>query len=153
MPVFVAPVNFKSRSMLFVTQSLESQSLRQTCQMLVSKTTKQQWFPGLIALEKYFPMYNKSRKTRRESFYFSIETALKRSWAFLSSSIKAMLRRRVKDTNQGEDLGFILMLSWGCPVTCQRLGLFSFLPYNLTGFWSTWPRRRQHPEKFCCVTT
>lgn len=46
MPVFVAPVNSKSRSMLFATQSLESQSLRQTCQMLLHKTTKQQWFPG-----------------------------------------------------------------------------------------------------------
>lgn len=51
------------------------------------------------------------KKTKRESFYFSIENALKRPWAFLSSSIKAMLRRRVKDTNYREDLRFILMLS------------------------------------------
>lgn len=45
-------------------------------------------------------MYNKSRKIKKALFFFSIENALKRPWAFLSSSIKAVLRRRVKDTNQ-----------------------------------------------------
>lgn len=70
MSVFVATLNFKSRSMLFVTQKFGISSKEDNvdlCQMLVSKAIKQHRSLVKISL-KIYPMYNK--KSSKWSFFF-----------------------------------------------------------------------------------
>lgn len=65
MPVFVATLNFKSRSMLFVTQKFGISSKEgnvDLCQILVSKAINQHWCLVKIALE-ICPMYNKNAQS------------------------------------------------------------------------------------------